>query len=67
MRWNVTANSGTLENNTLPYHTVEQRVGKFQKGRVLTSKDEQPVSVQTDLARAVIDQLMDYIKIHGLH
>ncbi|GFR23340.1 HTH_48 domain-containing protein [Trichonephila clavata] len=50
-----------LGNNALPY-TVAQWIGKFQQGRVLTS-DEQlsgpPVSVRTDLARAIVEQLRD--------
>ncbi|GFX17314.1 uncharacterized protein TNCV_3553191 [Trichonephila clavipes] len=52
-----------LGNNVLPYRTVATRwIGKFQQGRV-SSSDEQrsgrPVSARTDLARAVIEQLMD--------
>ncbi|GFX15023.1 uncharacterized protein TNCV_4897911 [Trichonephila clavipes] len=59
-----------LGNNALPYHTVARWIGKFQQERVSTSdeqRSERPVSVRTDLARAVIEQLMDYIKGHGLH
>ncbi|GFV12782.1 HTH_48 domain-containing protein [Trichonephila clavipes] len=58
-----------LGNNALPYRTVVRGVGKFQQGRVSTSDEQRsgrPVSVWTDLARAVIEQLMDYIKGHGL-
>ncbi|GFS84661.1 uncharacterized protein TNCV_4607771 [Trichonephila clavipes] len=59
-----------LGNNALPYCIVARWIGKFQQGRVSTS-DEQlsghPVSVRTDLERAVIRHLMDYIKGHGLH
>ncbi|GFV74152.1 uncharacterized protein TNCV_4510581 [Trichonephila clavipes] len=55
----------TLGNNVLPYRTVARWTGKFQQGRVSTSDEQhlgRPVSVRTDLARAVIEQLMDYIK-----
>ncbi|GFQ83410.1 HTH_48 domain-containing protein [Trichonephila clavata] len=51
-----------LGNNTLPYHIVARWVGKFQQGRVSTSEEQRsgrPLSVSTDLARAVIEQLMD--------
>ena len=44
-------------NNALPYRTV----GNFQQGRVSTSNEQcsgRPVSVRTDLALAVIEQLM---------
>ncbi|GFX31110.1 uncharacterized protein TNCV_2026131 [Trichonephila clavipes] len=57
-------------NNSLPYHTVARWIGNFQQGPVSTSDKQRsgrPVSVRTDLARAVIEQLMDYIKGHGLH
>ncbi|GFU36718.1 uncharacterized protein TNCV_3312051 [Trichonephila clavipes] len=60
----------TLGNNALPYRTVTRWIGKFQQGRVSTSDEQRsgrPVSVRTDLTRAVIEQLMDYIKGHGLH
>ncbi|GFV65076.1 uncharacterized protein TNCV_4671071 [Trichonephila clavipes] len=59
-----------LQNNVLPYRTVARWMGKFQQGRVSTSDEQRsgrPVSVRTDLALAVIEQLMDYIKGHGLH
>ncbi|GFR24105.1 uncharacterized protein TNCT_295221 [Trichonephila clavata] len=51
-----------LENNALPYRTVARWVGKFQQGRVSNSDGQcsgQPLSVRTDLARAVIEQLMN--------
>ncbi|PRD25756.1 UNVERIFIED_CONTAM: hypothetical protein NCL1_39999 [Trichonephila clavipes] len=47
-------------NNALPYHTVARWVGNFQLGRVSTSDEQRsgrPVSVRTDLACAVIEQL----------
>ncbi|GFW49000.1 uncharacterized protein TNCV_3901981 [Trichonephila clavipes] len=59
-----------LWNNALPYRTVARWIGKFQQGRVSTSGEQRsgrPVSVRTDLALAVIEQLMDYFKGHGLH
>ncbi|GFS57328.1 HTH_48 domain-containing protein [Trichonephila clavipes] len=59
-----------LGSNALPYRTVAQWIGKFQQGRVSTSDEQRsgrPVSVWTDLARPVIEHLMDYIKNHGLH
>jgi transposase len=50
-------------NNALPYCTVARWVGKFQQGRVSTSDEQRsgrPVSVRSDVARAVIEQqLMD--------
>ncbi|GFQ67523.1 HTH_48 domain-containing protein [Trichonephila clavata] len=49
-------------NNTLPYRIVARWVGRFQQGRVSTSDEQhsgRPLSVWTDLARAVIEQLMD--------
>ncbi|GFR22434.1 HTH_48 domain-containing protein [Trichonephila clavata] len=49
-------------NNAQPYRTVARWVGKFQKGRVSTSDEQpsgRPLSVRTDLACAVIEQLMD--------
>ncbi|GFQ77175.1 histone-lysine N-methyltransferase SETMAR [Trichonephila clavata] len=49
-----------LGNNALSYRT--RWVGKFQQGRVSTSdeqRSDRPVSVRTDLARTVIEQLMD--------
>ncbi|GFQ86930.1 uncharacterized protein TNCT_254871 [Trichonephila clavata] len=52
----------TIGNNALPYRTVALWVGKFQKGRVSNSDEQRsgrPISVRTDLARAVIKQLMD--------
>ncbi|GFW22337.1 uncharacterized protein TNCV_1430911 [Trichonephila clavipes] len=52
--------------NDLPYSTVARWIGKFQQGRVSTSDEQhsgRPVSVRIDLARAVIEQLMDYIKV----
>ncbi|GFX83142.1 uncharacterized protein TNCV_4987361 [Trichonephila clavipes] len=57
-------------NNILPYRTVARWIGKFQQGRVSTSDEQRlgrPVSVRTDLTRAIIEQLMDYIKGHALH
>ncbi|GFT84976.1 uncharacterized protein TNCV_2507771 [Trichonephila clavipes] len=45
-------------------------IEKFQQGRVSTSDEQRsgrPVSVRTRLARAIIEQLMDYIKDYGLH
>ncbi|GFV76282.1 uncharacterized protein TNCV_4673711 [Trichonephila clavipes] len=56
---------GALRNNALPYRTVLRWIGKFQQGRVSTSDEQhsgRSVSQRTDLARAVIQQLMDYIK-----
>ncbi|GFV30215.1 uncharacterized protein TNCV_96921 [Trichonephila clavipes] len=56
--------------NALPYCTIARWIGKFQQGPVSTSDEqhlERLVSVRNDLARAVIEQLMDYIKGHGLH
>ncbi|GFV03190.1 uncharacterized protein TNCV_4017871 [Trichonephila clavipes] len=59
-----------LGNNALPYRTLARWIGKFQQGRV-SNNDEQrsgrPVSVRIDLARVVIEQLMDYIKGHALY
>ncbi|GFV92097.1 uncharacterized protein TNCV_1895331 [Trichonephila clavipes] len=60
----------TLGNNALPYRTVAQWIGKFQQGRVPTSDEQRsgrPVTVSTNLARAVIEQLVDHIKRRGLH
>ncbi|GFQ71763.1 uncharacterized protein TNCT_730701 [Trichonephila clavata] len=54
--------SEALGNNALPCRTVERWVGKFQQGRVSTSdeqRSERPLSVRTDSARVVIEQLMD--------
>ncbi|GFX13188.1 hypothetical protein TNCV_2989521 [Trichonephila clavipes] len=55
---------GTLE-------TWAPAMGGYGGQRRLSTSDEQrsgrPVSVTTDMARAVIEQLMDYIKSHGLH
>ncbi|GFX66914.1 histone-lysine N-methyltransferase SETMAR [Trichonephila clavipes] len=52
----------SLGNNALPYHTLARWVGKFQQEHV-SSSDEQrsgrPVSVRTDFARDVIEQLME--------
>ncbi|GFX09314.1 uncharacterized protein TNCV_1887271 [Trichonephila clavipes] len=59
-----------LGSNALPYRTVARWIRKFQQGRVSTSDEQRsgrPVSVRTDLARAVIEQLMNYFKGHGLH
>ncbi|GFV54409.1 uncharacterized protein TNCV_57601 [Trichonephila clavipes] len=59
-----------LENNALPYRTVAWWLGKLQHGCVSTSDEQRSgrsVSVCTDLARAVIEQIMDYINCHGLH
>ncbi|GFQ91421.1 HTH_48 domain-containing protein [Trichonephila clavata] len=52
----------SLGNNALSYRTVARWVGKFQQGRVSTSDEQRsgrPLSVRTDLASAVIVQLMD--------
>ncbi|GFQ93735.1 uncharacterized protein TNCT_21811 [Trichonephila clavata] len=52
----------TLGNNALPDRPVARWIGKFQQERVLTSdeqRSERPLSVRTDLARAVIEQLTD--------
>ncbi|GFR13228.1 histone-lysine N-methyltransferase SETMAR [Trichonephila clavata] len=51
-----------LGNNAPPYSKVARWAGKFQQGCVSTSDEHRsgrPVSVQTDLARAVIEQLMN--------
>ena len=51
-----------LGNNALPYHTVARWVQTFQQGRMPTGDAQhsgRPVSVQTDMARAVIEQLME--------
>ncbi|GFQ82352.1 HTH_48 domain-containing protein [Trichonephila clavata] len=51
-----------LGNNALPYRTVARWVVKLKQGCVSTSDEQgsgRPVSVRTDLARAVIEQLMD--------
>ncbi|GFW98199.1 HTH_48 domain-containing protein [Trichonephila clavipes] len=53
-----------LGNSVLPCRTVARWIGKFQQGRVSTNDEQhsgRPVSVWTDLARAVFEQLMDYI------
>ncbi|GFX12993.1 uncharacterized protein TNCV_3659891 [Trichonephila clavipes] len=53
-----------LRNNALPYRTVARWIGEFQQRRVSTSDEQgsgRPVSVWTDLARTVIEQLMNYI------
>ncbi|GFU39292.1 transposable element Tcb1 transposase [Trichonephila clavipes] len=42
--------------------TVARWIGKFQQGRVSTADEQRsgrPASVRSDLARAVIEQLMD--------
>ncbi|GFW12271.1 uncharacterized protein TNCV_2489151 [Trichonephila clavipes] len=57
-------------NNALSNRTVARSIGKFQQGRVSTSNEQRSgrsVDVRTDLARVVIEQLMDYIKGHELH
>ncbi|GFX20433.1 histone-lysine N-methyltransferase SETMAR [Trichonephila clavipes] len=58
-----------LGDNALPYRTVPLRVGKFQQGR-LSISDEQRigglVSVRTDSASALIQQLMDEDQRGGL-
>ncbi|GFW16132.1 uncharacterized protein TNCV_4681241 [Trichonephila clavipes] len=57
-------------NIALPYRTVARWIGKFQQGRVSTSDEQRSgrtVSVRTDLARAVIELLMGYIKNPALH
>ncbi|GFV59736.1 uncharacterized protein TNCV_1908071 [Trichonephila clavipes] len=54
-----------LGNNALPYCTVAGRIGNFQHGRVSAideQRSERLVSVEINLARAVIEQLMHYIK-----
>ncbi|PRD25964.1 UNVERIFIED_CONTAM: hypothetical protein NCL1_39412 [Trichonephila clavipes] len=59
-----------LGNNVLQYRTVARWIAKFQQERVSTSDEQRsgrPASVWTGLARAIIEQLMDYIKGHGLH
>ncbi|GFU60450.1 HTH_48 domain-containing protein [Trichonephila clavipes] len=59
-----------IRNNALPYRTVARWIGKFQQARVSTSNEqrsERPDNAWTELACAVIKQLMDYIKSHGLH
>ncbi|GFR30061.1 regucalcin [Trichonephila clavata] len=51
-----------LGNNAQPYRTVARWVGKFQRGHVSTSDEQRsrrPVSAGINLARAVIEQLMD--------
>ncbi|GFQ88602.1 HTH_48 domain-containing protein [Trichonephila clavata] len=51
-----------LGNNALPYRTVARWVGKFQQERMSTSDEQRSgrsLSVRTDLARAIIKQLMD--------
>ncbi|GFR33813.1 uncharacterized protein TNCT_299331 [Trichonephila clavata] len=51
-----------LGNNALLYRTVARWVGKFRQGRVSTSDEHRsgrPLSEWTDLARAVIEQLME--------
>ncbi|GFR22483.1 HTH_48 domain-containing protein [Trichonephila clavata] len=51
-----------LGNKALSYRTVARWVEKFQQGRVSTSDKQRsgrPLSVRTDLARAIIQQLMD--------
>ncbi|GFQ71053.1 HTH_48 domain-containing protein [Trichonephila clavata] len=51
-----------LGNNALPYRTVARWVGKFEKGHVSTSDEQRTgrlLSLRTDLARTVIEQLMD--------
>ncbi|GFX64691.1 HTH_48 domain-containing protein [Trichonephila clavipes] len=50
-----------LGNNALSYRTVARWVGKFQPAHVSASDEQRsrrPVSVLTELARAVIEQLM---------
>ncbi|PRD23907.1 UNVERIFIED_CONTAM: Histone-lysine N-methyltransferase SETMAR [Trichonephila clavipes] len=52
----------TLGNNALTNRTVARWVGNFQHGCVSTSDEQRsgrPVSVRTDLARAIIEQLTD--------
>ncbi|GFW13978.1 transposable element Tcb1 transposase [Trichonephila clavipes] len=54
-----------LGNNALPYRTVARWIGKFQQGHASTSDEQRSgrlVSVRTNLTRAVIEQLMDYVK-----
>ncbi|GFR24885.1 hypothetical protein TNCT_64281 [Trichonephila clavata] len=51
-----------FENNALSYRTAARWVGKLQQERVSTSDEQRlgrPVKVRTDLALAVIEQLMD--------
>ncbi|GFX48089.1 HTH_48 domain-containing protein [Trichonephila clavipes] len=55
----------TVGNNTLLYRIVAWWIRKFQQGRVSTSDEQgsgRPVSLQTDLACAIIKQFIDYIK-----
>ncbi|GFX95469.1 uncharacterized protein TNCV_4824851 [Trichonephila clavipes] len=57
----------TLGNNALPHRTVARWIGKFQQGCVSTSDEQRsglPVSVRTDLARTIIEQLIDYIRVY---
>ncbi|GFW32798.1 HTH_48 domain-containing protein [Trichonephila clavipes] len=54
-----------LGNDAFSYHTVTRWIGKFQQERESTSDEQlsgRPISVWTDLERAVMEQLMDYIK-----
>ncbi|GFX17446.1 uncharacterized protein TNCV_1494601 [Trichonephila clavipes] len=54
-----------LGNDDIPYRTVARWIGKFQQGRVSTSNEQRsgrPVSVRTDFAHAVIEQLMDEVR-----
>ncbi|GFS47390.1 uncharacterized protein TNCV_4863191 [Trichonephila clavipes] len=53
-----------LGNNALPYRTVARRIGKFQKGRLLTSDEQRSGDDRSVYGPTwhVIEQLMDYIK-----
>ncbi|GFT45917.1 uncharacterized protein TNCV_2250561 [Trichonephila clavipes] len=62
---NVTVKVEALGSNVLPYRAVARWIGKFQQGRVSTSDEQRSgrlVSGRNDLARPVIEHLMDYIK-----
>ncbi|GFV23700.1 hypothetical protein TNCV_1111851 [Trichonephila clavipes] len=57
-----------LGNNALPYH----KIGMFQQGHDVSTSDEQrsgPTGQCNDRHGTVpsLEQLMDYIKSHGLH
>ena len=63
MRWKCHSELvEALENNALPYSTVARWVRTFQQGRVPAcdaQRSGRPVSVRTDMAHAVIEQLME--------